>query len=113
MYPYPTDTIEIQQIIENLESKSSSANDEISNLAVKSAVAVICVNLDFLINKLLSDRIFPSSMKITKELPLHKNGSKENVKKYRPISLLVVLSKIFERVAFNQIIRQRNPNQNQ
>ena len=103
MYPYPTDTIEIRQIIENLESKSSSGIDEISNITVKAAGPVICEHLVFLINKSLSEGIFPSSLKIAKVLPLHKNGSKDDVNNYRPISLLVVWSKIFERVVFNRI----------
>ena len=103
MYPYPTDTIEIRQIIENLESKSSSRIDEISNITVKAAGPVICEHLVFLINKSLSEGIFPSSLKIAKVLPLHKNGSKDDVNNYRPISLLVVWSKIFERFVFNRI----------
>ena len=93
MYPYPTDTIEIHQIIENLESKSSSGIDEISNITVKAAGPVICEHLVFL-NKSLSEGIFPSSLKLAKVLPLHKNGSKDDVNNYRPISLLVVWSKI-------------------
>ena len=100
MYPYPTETIEIHQIIENFESKSSSGIEEISNITVKAAGPVICEHLVFLINKSLSESIFPSSLKLAKVLPLHKNGSKDDVNNYRPISLLVVWSKIF---VFNRI----------
>ena len=103
VYPYPTDTIEIHQIFENLESKSSSGIDEIINVTVKAAGPVICEHMVFLINKSLSYGIFPSSLKLAKVLPLHKNGSKDDVHNYRPISLLVVGSKIFERVVFNRI----------
>ena len=102
MYPYPTDTIEIHQIIENLECKSSSGIDEISKITVKAAGPVICEHLVFLI-KSLSEGIFPSSLKLAKVLPLQKNGSKDDVNNYRPISLLVVWSKIFQRVVFNRI----------
>ena len=103
MYPYPTDTIEIQQIIEYLEPKSSSGIDEISNITVKAAGSVICEHLVFLINKSLSDGIFPSSLKLAKVIPLNKKSSKEDVNNYRPISLLVFWSNIFERNVFNQI----------
>ena len=105
MYPYPTDTIEIHQIIENLESKSSSGIDEISNITVKAAGPVICEHLVFLINKSLSEGIFPSSLKLAKVLPLHKNGSKDDVNNYRPISLLVVWSKIFVLTGFLTILK--------
>ena len=104
MYPYPTDTIDIQQIIENVDSKSSSEIDEISNITVKAAGPVICEHLVFLINKSLSDGIFPSSLKLAKVLPLHKNGSKEDVNSYRLISLLIVWSKILNVLFLNRIL---------
>ena len=77
MYPYPTDTIEIQQIIENLDSKSSSGIDEISNITVKAAGPVICEHLVFHINKSLNDGIFPSLLKLAKVVPLPKTVLKK------------------------------------
>ena len=67
-------------------------------------VQLYCEHLDFLINKFLKDGIFPSSLKLAKVPPLHKNGWKEDVNIYRPNSLLIVWSKIFERVVFNRIL---------
>ena len=72
MYPYPTETIEIHQIIQKLEPKSSSGIDEISNITVKAAGPVLCEHLVFLINKSLSESFFPSSLKLAKVLPLQK-----------------------------------------
>ena len=36
-------------------------------------------------------------------IPLHKKGLKSDVNNYRPISLLSVVSKIFERVVFKHV----------
>ena len=36
-------------------------------------------------------------------MPLHKAGAKDDVNNYRPISLLIVWTKIFERIMYNRI----------
>ena len=45
---------------------------------------------------------FPDPCKIAKVKPLFKKGSKTDPSNYRPISLLPLLSKVFERVVLNQ-----------
>ena len=45
---------------------------------------------------------FPSLCKITKIKPLFKKGSKTEPKNYRPISLLPLISKIFEKIVHDQ-----------
>ena len=42
-------------------------------------------------------------LKIAKVIPLHKSGNKALPDNYRPISVLPVLSKILERVVYEQI----------
>ena len=45
---------------------------------------------------------FPDACKIAKVRPLFKKGSKTDPSNYRPISLLPLLSKVFERVVLDQ-----------
>ena len=52
---------------------------------------------------MLSTGIFPDYLKTAKVIPLFKKGKQELLDKYRPISLLPSLSKIFEKVISNQI----------
>ena len=54
-------------------------------------------------NQSLYTGIFPEKLKIAKVTPLFKHGEKNLTENYRPISLLASISKIFERVVFNQI----------
>ena len=57
-----------------------------------------------LINQSLHTGIFPDKLKIAKVIPLFKEkGDDFDFENYRPISLLSVLSKIYERVVFDQI----------
>ena len=50
----------------------------------------------------LQQGTFPNKLKIAKVTPLSKSGDAENVTNYRPISVLPVFSKIFERIMYNR-----------
>ena len=47
--------------------------------------------------------IFPEDLKRAQVIPLNKGDSKVDLNNYRPISLLIVFSKIFERIMYNRI----------
>ena len=59
--------------------------------------------LTTIINQSLHTGIFPDKLKIAKVIPLFKKGDPTLIENYRPISLLPAISKIFERVIFNQM----------
>ena len=59
--------------------------------------------LTITVNQSLTTGIFPQKIKIAKVSPLYKNSDATIFKNYRPISLLTVISKIFEKVIFQQI----------
>ena len=44
---------------------------------------------------------FPSEWKKGNVVPIHKKDDKQNVKNYRPVSLLPICSKIFERLTYD------------
>ena len=56
-----------------------------------------------IINQSLIIGIFPDKLKIVKVVPLHKKDDKMKLDNYRPISLLSSISKVFEKVVFNQL----------
>ena len=64
----------------------------------------IVTPITFIINKCISEGIFPDSFKTASVIPLHKNGSKLDPNNYRPISILPTLSKIFERHISTQLL---------
>ena len=59
--------------------------------------------LTSIINQSLYTGIFPENLKLAKVLPLFKKGDNQLFNNYRPISLLPSISKVFERVVFNQL----------
>ena len=60
--------------------------------------------LTLLVNQCLHTGIYPSQLKLSRVKPLFKSGDQSRFCNYRPISLLPSLSKIFERVIFDQLL---------
>ena len=52
--------------------------------------------LTCIINQSFSSGIFPNSLKIAKVIPLFKKENSKILDNYKPISLLPVISKVFE-----------------
>ena len=46
---------------------------------------------------------FPSESKKGNIVPIYKKSDKQNIKNYRPVSLLPICDKIFERLIFNEM----------
>ena len=93
----------IEKIIGDLKPKSSAGLDNISSKILKEISDIISYPLSIIINQSLCTGIFPSRLKIAKVLPLFKKDDNRFFGNYRPISLLSSVSKIFERIAFNQL----------
>ena len=50
----------------------------------------------------------PKEFKISKVVPVFKDGDKHDFNNYRPISLLSSFSKLFEKIVANQLVRFLN-----
>ena len=94
---------EVTKIIKNLASKNSSGHDGISARFIKRMLDTITPSLTHIINQSLSTGIFPDRLKIAKVIPLFKKGDEHILDNYRPISLLPAISKVFEKIVFNQL----------
>ena len=57
-----------------------------------------------IINRSLEQGLFPTRLKHAIVTPIHKDGERTVVKNYRPISVLSVFSKLYERVMYNQLL---------
>ena len=55
------------------------------------------------INDALSQGIFPDSLKLANITPVHKKDEATDKENYRPVSVLLLFSKIFEKVIYDQL----------
>lgn len=99
----PTTTDEISKIINNLNNNTSAGIDGINSKCIKCVKKHIIDELTQCVNNCLKSGVFPDSLKIAKVSPIYKAGSKSDPGNYRPISVLPVLSKVFERVIYTRL----------
>ena len=97
----PTDPNEISAIILSMK-KNSKLNDIPTNF-LKLCSPNFSPFLASLFNLCLIEKKFPSKFKIAEITPIHKKGSKIEIKNHRPISVLPNLSKNFEHLIFNRV----------
>ena len=100
--------IEILEICRQLKPKISSGADFISNKLLKEIAPIIITPLHYLINLSLETGFVPSEFKISKVVPVYKDGDSHDYNNYRPISLLSSFSKLMEKVVARQLVRFLN-----
>ena len=99
----PTDAKEVSDMIDNLDDKKSPGPNGIPIFLLKRFKEFFSFWLAKLINLCFETGVFPDLLKIAKITPLHKKESKLDFHNYRPISLLSVYSKIFEKLIYFRV----------
>ena len=61
-------------------------------------------------NTSIETSIFTDSLKIARVTPIYKNGDKADKSNYRPISVLPVISRLFEKLVLNQVYQHMEDN---
>ena len=108
---------EIQKIIRALNAHKAHGLNDISIRMIKTNGKLFLKPLILLFQNSCKLSYFPDIWKRSNIIPVHKKNDKQLVKNYRPISLLPIFGKIFEKIIFNKIYhflleeRLLNPNQ--
>ena len=105
IYLTPVSPAEVHKLICKLKPKLSSGVDDINNKLLKELNDYISGPLAQIINRSLTDGIFPEKMKQAKVVPLFKSKEREHTTNYRPISLLLTISKILEKVVYSRVYK--------
>jgi retron-type reverse transcriptase len=93
----------ILRILNSLDSRKATGIDEISVKACQAISEHIAAPLCNIYNTAIKEKHFPLDLKSGKVIPLYKKGDSTNTDNYRPITVLPAISKLFERLMYNQL----------
>ena len=91
----------VNKVIIDLDFTKASGPDCIPVMVLKNCEP----ELSYVLDRCLKESCFPDCRKVLSVVPVFKNvGERSTAKKYRPVSLLSVVSKVFEKLVNNTIV---------
>ena len=102
IYLAPVSENEIGQLIKSLKD-TAAGFDDLNAMCLKISSQFLAKPLTHICNLSLSQGIFPEQLKIANVIPLYKSDDSMLFNNYRPVSVLCVVSKIFEKIMYNRV----------
>lgn len=106
----PVTPEKIIKIFMELKNKNCLDLNGISTKLLKDIIFELSPSLSAIFNKCINSGTFPDQMKLSKLIPLHKGGSRQECNNYRPIAIQPTISKIFEKIILNQLVKYFDQN---
>ena len=94
---------DVCDILKLLDPTKAVGHDHISPRLLKEGKNELALPLCALFNLSLQQKVFPTDWKKANVVPVFKKDDPQKVNNYRPISLLSVVSKVFERCVYKYI----------
>ena len=89
--------------IQNLDTKKAMVENDIPTKILVQTNDIVSNYISNFFNQSRNKQLYPTTLKIADVTPLHKKEEKTLTKNYRPVSLIPVVSKLYERNMYNQI----------
>ena len=90
------------RLLSKLSIHKSAGPDKISGRLLKLASPCISFSLARIFNSSISKGIFPNDWKCARVTPIFKSDLHSDPSNYRPISILPIVARLFERIIFDQ-----------
>ena len=87
----------VLKYLKKLDIRKSTGTDDIGPRLLRMSSPIIAESLTYICNLSIKTGSFPEKWKEAKVKPLHKGGPSNDPNNFRPISILPVLSKLFEK----------------
>ena len=100
----------VDKALKKMKTSFGFGPDGFASHFIKIAFPVISYTLCKIYNMSIESGIIPDSWKLARVTPIFKNGSTENRSNYRPISVLPVLSRLFEKLIYDQLYEYLDSN---
>ena len=81
----------------SLNANKAHGPDNISVNMIKLCSNALYAPLKLILDNILVTGIYPDHWKMANVTPVHKKDNKQTVNNYRPISLLLIFAKVFEK----------------
>ena len=94
---------DISILLKGLKVGKAHGPDDISVSMIQLCGDDLCIPLRIIFQNILRTGIFPDQWKEANVTPVHKKKDKQTVSNYRPISLLPIFAKIFEKIVFKNL----------
>ena len=98
------------KILQSLKSSKAAGVDNIPASLIKDGAEELATPISLLVDRSFQEGTFPTVEKSAKMTPLYKSGVRSSLDNYRPISVLNILSKVVERIAYMQIMEYLEEN---
>ena len=93
----------IFKYLNNLSTNKATGLDDITSRFVRDSASVIACPLTHVINLSIIQGVVSDDLKSAMVVPLFKKNDKTEVGNYRPVSILSIIFKVFERVVYDQV----------
>ena len=101
----PTTALEVEEICKNLNPGKSSGWDGVAPRVIKAVATELAGPLSRLLNYCIREGHYPENFKVARVVPVFKAEDPTQFSNYRPVSVLPVLSQVFERVLYSRLVR--------
>ncbi|KAK4319782.1 hypothetical protein Pmani_009300 [Petrolisthes manimaculis] len=102
--------MQVEQLLRELNIKKATGPDDVSPQILKRCASELCVPLTTVFSACIKENTWPSMWKEARVVPIHKRSSRSDPKNYRPISLLSVIGKVFEKVVADVVCHHLSNN---
>ena len=102
-YFHPVSMARLSEILSNLNVRKPAGSDGIPPKLLKIAAPVIAGPMTKLFNYCIDVGEWPCQWKLSNVTPVHKKDDETSKTNYRPISVLSVIPKVFEKLQFDQL----------
>lgn len=103
IFLHPVTPSEIVNVVSGFKSNKACGFDDVSPRVLKMVINCISHPLADIVNLSFNEGLFPDMLKLAKVVPLHKGGDNTILSNYRPVSVLSIFSKVFERLLYNRL----------
>ena len=101
---------EVVDVFASISNSCALSNDGLPSEILKSTATLICQQLTHIFNLSFTQGVFPKLLKRSVVVPIYEGGCHLDPSNYRPISTLIIFSKLLEKLYYNRLVSFINYN---